>query len=113
MNIRSTHRGHIGPVTLTARQGVGLCGEFTLDGRTSSGALSRSLSAAWNVSATATADSASAVTMVENALAPFQGSLLVTVDASVLEIGAEFTFSLTTENFLGAVDTTVVSLTRM
>ncbi|CAN0146388.1 unnamed protein product, partial [Pylaiella littoralis] len=98
---------------LIAPQEVGLCGEFTLDGRASSGAASRTLSATWNVSNIAATGSASAVAAFEDALAPFQGSLLATLDASALEFGVEFTLTLTTGNFLGAVDTTAVSLTRI
>lgn len=97
-------------------QEVGLCGEFTLDGRASSGAASRTLSVTWDVSNTAgTGDDEPAVvtTAVETALVPFQGSLLATIDASVLEIGVGFTFTLTVGNFLGAVDQAVVTLTRM
>lgn len=92
---------------------MGLCGEFTLDGRTSSGAASRTLSVSWNVSNAATFGNESAVARVEDALAPFQGSPLATLDASALEIGVEFTISLTARNFLDETDTAAVSLTRM
>lgn len=69
----------------------------------------------WNVTtaAAATRGSTSAVAAVEEALAPFQGSLLVTLDASVLEVGVEFTLTLTIGNFLGATDRVAASLTRM
>lgn len=92
-------------------QEVGLCGEFTLDGRASSGSASRTLSAVWNVSSAAAGGSALAA--VEHALGPFQGFLLATLNASTLEIGVEFSFTLTASNFLGAVDETTVTVIRM
>lgn len=91
-------------------QEVGLCGEFTLDGRASSGSSSRTLSAVWNVSAAA---GGPAVATVERALAPFHGLLLATLNATALEIGFEFSFTLTVSNFLGAVHETAVTVTRM
>ena len=95
---------------------VGICGEFTLDGRASSGAASRTLSVEWRVSSTSAggdeATVAVAVAAVESALVPFQGSLLAALNASALEIGVEFTFTLVARNFLGGMDETAVSVTR-
>ena len=93
---------------------MGLCGEFTLDGRASSGAASRTLSAMWSVSTTSgTGDTATALAAVEHALAPYQGELLVTLNATVLEVGVGFSFTLSVENFLGARDETAATVTRM
>ena len=95
-------------------QEVGLCGELTLDGRTSSGAASRQLSASWSVSSTsAAAGAGAAVAAAEGALAPFQGYLLATLNATSLEIGLEFTFTLFARNFLGGEDNASVTLARM
>ena len=99
-------------LTASCMQEVGLCGEFTLDGRASSGAASRQLSASWIVSSTSAASGA-AVSAVESALAPFQGYLLATLNATSLEIGAEFTFTLSVTNFLRGEDNTSTTLTRM
>lgn len=90
-------------------QEVGLCGDFTLDGRASSGSGSRTLSAVWNVS---TAAGDSAVAAAEHALAPFQGFLLATLNATALEIGLELSFTLTVSNFLGSMDENTVTVTR-
>lgn len=94
-------------------QSVGLCGEFTLDGRASLGAASRTLSAAWSVSPTTdgTGDAA-ALAAVESALAPHQGALLATLNATSLEIGIGFTFTLSVGNFLGAGDRAEAAVTR-
>ncbi|CAM9766978.1 unnamed protein product, partial [Ectocarpus sp. 12 AP-2014] len=97
---------------LVAPQWVGLCGEFSLDGRMSSGAASRSLSAVWNVSTTLASDSA-AVAAVAGALNPFQGSLYATVNSTSLEPLVEFKISLIVENFLGSVDAAAVTVTRV
>ncbi|CAB1100233.1 unnamed protein product [Ectocarpus sp. CCAP 1310/34] len=97
---------------LVAPQWVGLCGEFSLDGRMSSGAASRSLSAVWNVSTTLASDSA-AVAAVAGALEPFQGSLYATVNSTSLEPLVEFEVSLIVENFLGSVDAAAVTVTRV
>ncbi|CAM9381244.1 unnamed protein product, partial [Ectocarpus sp. 8 AP-2014] len=97
---------------LVAPQWVGLCGEFSLDGRLSSGAASRSLSAVWNVSTTIASNSA-AVAAVAGALKPFQGSLFATVNSTSLEPLVEFQISLIVENFLGAVDAAAVTVTRV
>ncbi|CAM9229815.1 unnamed protein product, partial [Ectocarpus fasciculatus] len=97
---------------LVAPQSVGRCGEFSLDGRSSSGAASRSLSAVWNVSTTLASDSA-VVAAVAGALKPFQGSLYATLNATSLEPLVEFQFSLMVENFLGAVDEATVTVTRV
>ncbi|CBJ26945.1 conserved unknown protein [Ectocarpus siliculosus] len=97
---------------LVAPQWVGLCGEFSLDGRMSSGAASRSLAAVWNVSTTLASDSA-AVTAVAGALKPFQGSLYATVNSTSLEPLVEFKISLIVENFLGSVDAAAVTVTRV
>lgn len=96
----------------SAFQSVGLCGDFTLDGRASSGAASRSLSANWGVSPTAGTGDAAALAAVESALAPFQGALLATLDATALEIGVGFTFTLSVGNFLGATDEAAATATR-
>lgn len=82
-----------------------------LDGRASSGAASRMLSASWNVSSTV-GSSADALAAVDVALAPFQGSLLAELNATALEVGVEFTFRLSVENFLGSVDETTATVTR-
>lgn len=92
------------------QQEVGLCGEFTLDGRASSGSDSRMLSSTWSVS---TAAGQAALAAVEAALAPFQGFLLATLNATSLEIGFDFSFSLTVQSFLGATDEASVKVTRM
>ncbi|CAM9232606.1 unnamed protein product [Ectocarpus sp. 6 AP-2014] len=97
---------------LVAPQRVGLCGEFSLDGRLSSGAASRSLSAVWSVSTTIASNSA-AVAAVAGALQPFQGSLYATLNSTSLEPLVEFKFSLIVENFLGAVDAAAVTVTRV
>ncbi|CAM9232454.1 unnamed protein product [Ectocarpus sp. 6 AP-2014] len=97
---------------LVAPQWVGLCGEFSLDGRMSSGAASRSLAAVWNVSTTLASDSA-AVTAVAGALKQFQGSLYATVNSTSLEPLVEFKISLIVENFLGSVDAAAVTVTRI
>ncbi|CAM9236501.1 unnamed protein product [Ectocarpus fasciculatus] len=97
---------------LVAPQSVGLCGEVSLDGRTSSGAVSRSLSAFWNVSTTLASDS-TVVAAVAGALKPFQGSLHATLNATSLEPYVEFKISLRVENFLGAVDAATVTVTRV
>ena len=91
-------------------QEVGLCGEFALDGRASSGSDSRTLSASWSVSSAA---GEAAVAAVEDALAPFKGALLASLNATALEIGSHYTFALTVQNFLGAVDEAAVNITRM
>ncbi|CAM9473958.1 unnamed protein product, partial [Ectocarpus sp. 8 AP-2014] len=93
-------------------QWVGLCGEFSLDGRMSSGAASRSLAAVWNVSTTLASDSP-AVAAVAGALKPFQGSLYATVNSTSLEPLVEFKISLIVENFLGSVDAAAVTVTRV
>lgn len=108
----STNQKEITPHYNRTLQEVGLCGEFTLDGRASSGAASRTLSASWYVLTTSTGHGA-AVAAVESALAPFQGSLLATLNSTALEIGVEFTFTLSARNFLGGADKTSVTLTRM
>ncbi|CBJ26948.1 conserved unknown protein [Ectocarpus siliculosus] len=97
---------------LVAPQWVGLCGEFSLDGRLSSGAASRPLSAVWNVSTTIASNSA-AVAAVAGALQPFQGSLYATLNSTSLEPLVEFKISLIVENFLGAVDAAAVTVTRV
>ncbi len=89
---------------------MGLCGEFTLDGRASTGAASRPLSTEWRVSSTTAGDNVTAA--VESALDPFQGSLLATLNATALEFGVAFTFTLAARNFLGGVDETAVIVTR-
>lgn len=96
--------------TFCFHQEVGLCGEFTLDGRASSGSSSRTLSAVWNVE---TAAGGAALAAVEQALSPFQGLLLATLNTTALEIGSEFSFTLTVSNFLGAQDQTTVTVKRM
>ncbi|CBJ26947.1 conserved unknown protein [Ectocarpus siliculosus] len=97
---------------LVAPESVGLCGEFSLDGRLSSGAASRSLSAVWNVSTT-TASNSAAVVAVAGALEPFQGSLHATLNSTSLEPLVEFEISLIVENFLGSFDTAAVTVTRV
>ncbi|CAM9093541.1 unnamed protein product, partial [Hapterophycus canaliculatus] len=93
---------------LIAPQTVGLCGILELDGRASSGALSRPLSTWWNVSATS-----SMRTNVESSLAFFEGSLVAELNASALEAGIEHTFALTAENFLGDTDVATVKVARI
>ena len=92
---------------------VGLCGKLTLDGRASSGTASRIPSATWSVSVFSDMDESAVLTTVESALAPFQGTLLATLDATALEIGVEFLFTLTVGNFFGAEDKATVAVTRM
>ncbi len=95
---------------------MGFCGEIILDSRASTGAASRTLSTEWRVSSTNTGGNATvavaAVAAVESALAPFQGSLLATLNATALQIGVEFTFTIAARNFLGGVDETAVVVTR-
>lgn len=92
-------------------QAVGLCGEVKFDARASSGGASRSLSAVWDVAASSETPLA-AVVAIREAFAPFNGSLLATVNATSLEVGAIFTVTLTVENFLGVKDETTTSVVR-
>ncbi|CAM9281097.1 unnamed protein product, partial [Ectocarpus sp. 8 AP-2014] len=94
---------------LVAPQTVGLCGTLTLDGRASSGALSRTMSASWNVSAASGANTSS----IEASLALFEGSLVAELDAAALEPGVEFMFALTVGNFLGDTNGANVAVTRV
>eukprot|EP00903_Cladosiphon_okamuranus_P018201 g16743.t2 len=94
---------------LVAPQVVGLCGSLRLDGRTSSGAASRPLSTSWSVSTPASAD---VLSVVKSSLASFDGSLLAELNATMLAIGVEFTFSLTVETFLGEADEAIANVTR-
>lgn len=93
-------------------QTVGRCGSFRLDGRVSSGGASRTLSALWSVSAAEEGSSFAALAAADASLAPFQGSLLAELNATALEVGVEFTFSLAVRNFLGSVDEATATLTR-
>ncbi|CAM9935318.1 unnamed protein product [Scytosiphon promiscuus] len=93
---------------LVAPQTVGLCGLLKLDGRASSGALSRSLSSFWNVSAPLITSAS-----LNASLALFQGSLVAELNATSLEAGIEHTFTLTVENFLGDYDEATVKVTRI
>lgn len=88
---------------------MGLCGKLTLDGRASSGALSRTMSASWNVSAASGANRSS----LEASLALFEGSLVAELDAAALEPGVEFMFALTAGNFLGDTNEATAVVTRM
>lgn len=92
-------------------QTVGLCGEVKFDARASSGGASRSLSAVWDVAASAGTPLAAVVALRE-AFGPFNGSLLATLNATSLEVGASFTITLTVENFLGVKDETAASVVR-
>lgn len=92
-------------------QTVGRCGTLHLDGRASSGAASRTISASWNISA-AVGAGANASTAAGDALAPFQGSLLAELNATALEVGVEFTFRLSLENFFGSTDEAIATVTR-
>ena len=92
-------------------QAVGRCGSFRLDARASSGGAARSLSAFWSVS-TAEGSSAAALAAANASLAPFQGSLLAELNATALEVGVEFTFSLAAQSFLGNADEAVATVTR-
>lgn len=104
-------------------QTVGLCGNLQLDGRSSSGTASRTLSASWNafsaaaVSTTTTTASADddddALSSVTASLESFEGSLLAELNATVLAVGVEYTFSLTAKNFLGGEDEATATVTRM
>ncbi|CAM9646533.1 unnamed protein product [Scytosiphon promiscuus] len=93
---------------LVAPQTVGLCGTLKLDGRASSGALSRSLSSSWNVSASSTMSAS-----LNALLVFFQGSLVAEVNATSLVAGIEHTFTLMVENFLGDYDEATVEITRI
>eukprot|EP00903_Cladosiphon_okamuranus_P005952 g5878.t1 len=96
---------------LVAPQVVGRCGSFELDGRASSGGAARTLSAFWSVSA---AEGSSAALATANAsLAPFQGFLLAELNATALEVGVQFTFSLAVQNFLENMDEAAVTVTRI
>lgn len=97
---------------LAPEQVVGLCGSLRLDGRTSSGAASRTLSAFWNVSTPSTSASADALAVVKSSLAAFDGSLLADLNATVLAVDVEFAFSLTVESFLGESDEAAATVTR-
>ena len=99
------------PLNFISMQTVGLCGEVTFDGRSSSGGASRALSASWDV-LDSTGTPVAAGDALRDAFAPFNGSLLATLNVTVLEFGAEFTVSLTVENFLGATDNAVASIVR-
>eukprot|EP00752_Nemacystus_decipiens_P006049 g5460.t1 len=93
---------------------VGLCGSLRLDGRTSSGGSSRTLSTFWNVSSPlSTSASADALSVVKSSLAAFDGSLLAELNATVLAIGVEYTFSLAVESFLGKADEATATVTRI
>ncbi|CAM9119700.1 unnamed protein product, partial [Laminaria digitata] len=98
-------------VVLVAPETVGLCGEVKFDARASSGGASRSLSAVWDVAA-ATGTPLAAVVALREAFAPFNGSLLATLNVTAMEVGAAFTVSLSVENFLGAKDETTTSVVR-
>lgn len=99
--------------TSRPEQVVGLCGSLRLDGRTSAGAASRTLSTFWNVSTPAnTSASADALSVVKPSLGEFDGSLLAELNATVLAIGVEFMFSLRVENFLGESDEATATVTR-
>lgn len=95
----------------THGQEVGRCGEFTLDGRASTGGAARGLSAYWHVSGQA-GTSAAAILAVQTALAPYNGALLATVNATVLEVGTKFKIWLSVQNFLGETDVTSISAVR-
>ncbi|CAM9178731.1 unnamed protein product [Ectocarpus fasciculatus] len=94
---------------LVAPQTVGLCGKLTLDGRASSGALSRTMSASWNVSAASGANTS----ILEASLALLEGSLVAELDAAALEPGVEFMFALTAGNFLGDTNEATAAVTRI
>lgn len=81
----------------TVKQTVGLCDQVTLDGRTSYSEESATLSATWGVSADESTSN-DTLAAASNALAPFNGSLFATFNATKLEIGVTFTFSLTVAN---------------
>lgn len=87
---------------------MGLCGILELDGRASSGSLSRPLSAFWNVSA-----ASSTSETLGASLAFFHGSLVAELNATALEAGIEHIFTLTAANFLGGVGEASVKVTRM
>lgn len=93
-------------------QTVGLCGEVTFDGRASSGGASRTLSATWNVTDSMGTPLA-AGDALWNAFIPFDGSLLATINVTVMDVGVELTVSLTVENFLGIADNATASIARM
>ena len=91
---------------------VGLCGEVTFDGRASSGGASRALSASWDV-ADSMGNPLGAGDALLDAFAPFNGSLLATLNVTVLEVGVKLAVSLTVENFLGATDNATAFIVRM
>lgn len=93
-------------------QTVGLCGEITFDGRASSGGASRTLSAIWDI-ADSTGTPIAADDALRDAFAPFDGSLLATINVTGLDVGAEITVSLTVESFLGMTDNATASIVRM
>lgn len=93
-------------------QTAGLCGEVTFDGRTSSGGASRALSAVWDI-ADSTGTPIAADDPLRDAFGPFNGSLLATINVTVLEVGVEVTVSLTVTNFLGMTDNATASIVRM
>ena len=99
-------------LNVMSMQMVGLCGEVTFDGRSSSGGASRTLSTTWDV-ADSTGTPVAADDGLRDALASFNGSLLATLNVTVLEVGAEFTVSLTVENFLGVKANATTSIVRM
>lgn len=92
-------------------QTVGLCGDVKFDARASSGGASRSLSAVWDVSGAADTPVAAVVSLRE-AFAPFNGSLLATLNVTAVEVGEVFTVSLAVENFLGSKDETTTTVVR-
>lgn len=90
---------------------MGLCGEVVLDGRASSGGFLQALSAAWTVSAAESVDSY-AFGLTSKNLAEFNGSLVATLNATELEVGITYTFTLTVHNSFGSQDEASASIIR-
>lgn len=82
------------------------------DGRSSSGGASRAFATVWGVSSEDGTSSA-AVESLRDALASFNGSLLVTLNVTKMEVDINFVVSLTVENFLGMADEATVPVVRM
>lgn len=87
-----------------------------LDGRSSTGASSRTLSVVWSVSALSDdgslTDSTNASKILSSALAPFNESLLATISATHLVVGVDFVITMKVQSWLGDADEATVRLVR-
>ncbi|CAM9256680.1 unnamed protein product, partial [Discosporangium mesarthrocarpum] len=83
---------------ISSPQVVGYCGDFTLDGRSSSGGAGRALSGMWKI--TSYSNETANVSKIMDSLAAANGSLLATIGVDALEPGVQFEIALWVKNFL-------------